>query len=97
MQTVGIATRIKCRLHDRFVGEVLTRNMTRHDLKKVTRRSVSRTEWNRLIAGPTQFPQSIDKLELIVRRLGSDDLDDGSSVLAGARQLPTRHAVQLSA
>lgn len=97
MQHASIETRIKCRLHDVVAGAILSRNLTRHELAKLTDRNWSKQCWNRLIAGPIQHPHSIDKLAGVARGLGYDVQDDGTCVPAGPRQLPQRHAVPLGA
>lgn len=103
MQTApSIETRIKCRLHDAFVGELLARErsprpLDRHELARAMRRPWSRANFGRLVAGPTRHPHSIDKLADVVRALGFDVLDDGTCVPKGARQLETQAAVPLAA
>ena len=99
----AIEPRIKCRIHDAIVGVLLVEDeqrkpvWDRHRLKRTTHREWSRAEWNRLIAGPTRHPHSIDKLALVARGLGYDVADDGTCTPARPKQLPRRHVVPLAA
>jgi hypothetical protein len=97
MPNDSLETRIKLRIHSAIGTYIVAHKLTRQELSRRMREEWKKGRWDKLKAGPLQYPHGIDKLQWVAEKLGFEVQDDGTCVPAGPMQLPQRHAVPLAA